>query len=505
MKVTRRRTLFYRPPLWRRPSNLYRLFAMAVVILAGIWISTRLHSGAVRNPFDPTPTSTRTTGSWTQEGQAYFAAGRLDDPNSDQDAIFAYQQATKADPTNAQTWAELARIQAYSSRMLSNDADRLNRLTEALQSADQAAKLAPENSNVLAIRAFVLDWNADPALDGLRAGGKTAADFYFEADAVALKATSLDNKNPLAYAYYSEILVDEQKWDQANQYLPTALKLGPQIMDVHRVYAQYLESVGNYQQAIEEYKNAIKIDPNLTFLYISVGQNYRTLGLKSPIASEQDQFYAQAIDTFVQAVTINNQLQVKDPLPYVAISKVYAQEGQFLAAALNAEKAVELDPTNADLYGQLGNIYKRGRNFETSIIALKCAIRGCTPTESCAARNGCAVGDSGVQVKPLSLNPNSATYYLDYGSVLSAFAPLHPEYCPEVVSVLTQLEQTYPDNTVIIRNADVGLSICAEVSVALTQTPLPGSVPVMTPNGTPGATVKATQAATPTPGYTLQP
>ena len=67
-------------------------------------------------------------------------------------------------------------------------------------------------------------------------------------------------------------------------------------------------------------------------------------------------------------------------------------------------------------------------------------MQGCTPAESCEARNGCDAGDPGVQVQPLPLNPNSATYYLDYGSVLSAFAPNKPEYCPEVVSVLTQLE-----------------------------------------------------------------
>jgi hypothetical protein len=159
---------------------------------------------------------------------------------------------------------------------------------------------------------------------------------------------------------------------------------------------------------------------------------------------------------------------------------------------LNAQKAVELDPTNADLYGQLGNIYKRGRNFETSIIALKCAVEGCTPAESCDARNGCEAGDPGVQVQPLSLNPNSATYYLDYGSVLSAFAPVKPQYCPTVVRVLTLLEQTYPDNTTIVRNADVGLAICSEVTAALTQTPaptlIPGALEPAHPTATPSLT-----------------
>ena len=142
-------------------------------------------------------------------------------------------------------------------------------------------------------------------------------------------------------------------------------------------------------------------------------------------------------------------------------------------------KPFELDPTNADLYGQLGDIYKRGRNFETSIIALRCAVEGCDALASCQA---VLAGSScvGVEVKPLVLNPNSATYYLDLGSVLSAFAPNKPEYCPEVVSLLTQLKVTYPDNTIITRNADVGLQICAEVTAGLTQTPVtttPGALP----------------------------
>jgi tetratricopeptide (TPR) repeat protein len=499
MKVTRRPTLFYRPPFYRRPSNIYRLFALAVLIISGVWLSSRLGSGVVRNPFEPTPTGTRTTNSWLQEGQAYFEAGKLDDPNSDQDAVFAYQQATQVDPNDAKTWAELGRIQAYSSRLLSNDSDRLVRLTDALASVDRAAALAPEDSEVLAIRAFVLDWNADPFLDGLRSGGKTAADFIFEAEQVAFNAISLDNKNALAYAFYCEILVDQQKWDQAAQYIDTALELGSKDMDVYRVHGQYLESIGEYQLAIEAYQKALQINPNLTFLYISVGQNYRTLGFKSPIGSAQDAYYEQAIETFAQAVRINNQLGIKDPLPYLAISKVYAQQGQFLAASLNAEKAVELDPTNADLYGQLGNIYKRGRNFETSIFALKCAVKGCTPAESCEARNGCLVGEVGVQVQPLSLNPNSATYYLDYGSVLSAFAPIHPEYCADVFSVLNLLKQTYPDNTVIVRNADVGLSICEEVTSGLTRVPAVTAAPGSTQAPAP------TRTSTPSPYPTATP
>ena len=72
------------------------------------------------------------------------------------DAIDAYKAALEHDPSNAQAWAELARIQAYSSQMLRNDTERLGRMKESLQSADNAQELAPDDSTIRAIRAFVL-------------------------------------------------------------------------------------------------------------------------------------------------------------------------------------------------------------------------------------------------------------------------------------------------------------------------------------------------------------
>jgi tetratricopeptide (TPR) repeat protein len=470
MKVNRRRTLFYQ----RRTSNLYRSFILVMLILAGVWFITRLGTDKLRNPFEPTPTSTRNINSLVLEGETQFRAGALNL------AIAAYQQAaTQGRTDDPKVWTNLARIQAYSSRLLSNDADRLTRLTDALQSANQAVAIGPDDSDAYAIRSFVLDWNADAALDPLRTGDKKAADFIFDAEQDAVHALSLNSENPLALAYYAEILVDEQKWNQAELYIKPALELGPQVMDVHRVYGYYLESTTNYRQAIEEYQQALNIYPNLTFLYITIGHNYRTLAFLSTIPAQQSDLYNSARKSYAKAITINDQLKISDPSPYLAIAKTYAQQGQFFAAALNAQKAIELDPTNADLYGQLGDIYKRGRNFETSIIALRCAVEGCDAIASCQAvlaGSDCV----GVVVKPLVLNPNSATYYLDLGSVLSAFAPNKPEYCPEVVSLLTQLKVAYPDNTIITRNADVGLAICAEVTATLTQTPI--TIPGATAN-----------------------
>jgi len=467
MKVKRRRSLFYQ----RQHINLYRLFGLLTLLSIGMYVVFGLQSGVIRNPYLPTPTATRTVNSWRLEGDAFFEAGNLNA------AIAAYQQALIVEPDNAEILADMARIQAYSSRLLTSDADRLARLEEALASAQRAAELAPEDANVLAIYAFVLDWYGTHPLVS------EPQKFLNLGEQQALRALSIDSRNALALAFYAEILIDQQKWNQAEQYITQALQYGSDLMDVHRVYAYFLESTINYRQAIEEYQAALRINPNLTFLYISIGQNYRTLAFRSASPAQQKALYDEALANFEKAVQLNEQLEIADPLPYIAIAKTYAQEGEFFAAALNAQKAIELEPSNPDLYGQLGNIYKRGRNFETSIIALKCAVRGCTPSESCEARNGCPPGDAGTTVIGLPLTPSSAVYYLDYGSVLAAFSPIYPQYCTEAVDVLTQLIQAYGDDPVLRLNAQDGLAICA--SVMASQKATPTLIPTATPTPTP--------------------
>ncbi len=469
MKVTRRRALFYQ----RRHTNLYRFFGLLALLIVGIYFATGLDSGTVRNPFAPTPTSTRTAGSLELEGQAFFEAGNLNA------AITAYQEATSVDPSNASTWAELARIQAYSSRLLASEADQLTRLENALASAEQAVALAPENGRALAIYAFVLDWyGTHPQVEDRQA-------LLNRAEQQALHALSINPNDALALAFFAEILIDQQKWTQAEQYIQQALQRGPELMDVHRVYAYYLESTLNYNQAIEEYQAALEINPNLTFLYISIGQNYRALAFRSNIPAQQKRLYEQALDYFAQASLLNEQLGIQDPLPYVAIAKTYAQMGEFFAAARNAIKAVDIEPDNASLYGLLGNIYKRGRNYETSIIALECAVRGCSPARSCEARGGCEEGDAGTTVIGLPLTPESATYYLDYGSVLAAFSPKYSSYCEDAVDVLTQLLDAYGDDPTVRINAEDGLAICASVAASQAQTPTFYPTTTLLPTPTP--------------------
>ncbi len=477
MNLSPRRPIFNR----KSESNVYRMFFWVILALGGIWLILQMEEGLIKSPFEAPPPPTRTSTSYALEGAAQFTAGNLDA------SIAAYQEAVRLDPTDGDTMAELARIQTYSSALLTSDPERSTRLQEALQSAQQAVKIAPDDSTAHAVLAFALDWNADTSL----VSEDQAQSDLTQADQEAVRALQLDATNTLALAFYAEILVDEQKWTQAEQYIQQAVDRDPSLMDVHRVYAYVLESLGEYNLAIQEYDKAIAITPKLTFLYLRAGANYRQLGFSSLNDVTQKQLFDSSLTYFAKAAAIDDELQIKDPTPYLSIAKTYSQEGEYFIAARNVQKALEFEPDNPDFYGQLGYIYFKSRNYEGSIPALQCAVVGCSGTDSCLGRGLDACDDTHppVQVTGLPLTLGSVDYYQVYFSVLAALGPRDPTYCPRAQTTISQVrasgfEQQRPDITANISAAELECAPSALTPVIPTPT---------------SRTVNATQIPTSTP------
>jgi tetratricopeptide (TPR) repeat protein len=231
-------------------------------------------------------------------------------------------------------------------------------------------------------------------------------------------------------------------------------------MDVHRVHAYVLESLGEYALAIEAYDRAITISPNLTFLYLRAGANYRRLAFDSPNEIVQTELYEKSLEYFAQTARINEQLGVEDPVPYISIAKTYSQMGQFFIAIRNVQKTIEFQPGNPVLYGELGVLYHKNRNYETGILALGCAVRGCTAEESCPARGDCGVNDVPAEVKGLPLSASTIYYYDIYASELAALSkPPKVNYCPEALKIASEIEASEFDSDpniaadiVVVRN-----------------------------------------------------
>ena len=420
------------------PFNFTRVLILVGLIGAGLWFASQVYDPEGR--FDPlllpTPTPTRTVDSLVLEGQARFEAGEIYNP-VDRDAIDAYNDVLKLYPDDARARAELARLLTYSSALLSTTEDRTKRLSLARQEILRAAELAPDDSTVQAIRALVLDWSSTSSA----ASEEEKQDWLNEAEQAANLAITLDPNNSLALAFYAEVLLDQNQKAQAEESARLAVNQGPELMDTHRVYGTVLESLGEYRYAIEEFEKAAEINPNLTFLYIRIGVIYRALKV-----------YDTALEYFAKAITINKSNGVEDSLPYIAIAKTYSRDGEFFIAAVNGEKAIAINPTNADTYGQLGDIYVRARNYEGALPVLKCAVVGCTAEEN-------EVG--GVAVQALELNNyDVAYYYARYGSVLAALSRPEEDYCPEALEILAELKRSYGGDPTLMSIVAENEAIC---------------------------------------------
>ena len=137
MRIKRRRQLFQQN---NSLNNPFRMLLWAFLIMLGLIILRGVGTGDVQPLFLPTPTSTRSVTSYREEGAAFFEAGNLDQ------AILAYQDALNVDQGDYLGWAELARIQTYSSSSLTQERKRV-RLEEARQSIEQALIIAPDESD----------------------------------------------------------------------------------------------------------------------------------------------------------------------------------------------------------------------------------------------------------------------------------------------------------------------------------------------------------------------
>ncbi|WKZ36385.1 MAG: tetratricopeptide repeat protein [Anaerolineales bacterium] len=472
MNIYHGRALFRR----RDESSVYRMFFWVILILAGIWLIRSVQQGDVKPLFLPTPTPTRFVQSYVFEGEALFTAGKLNDTvNTDgtvsPGAITVYEEAVRVDPTNAQVWAELSRIQTYSTALLVRRDDILDRLDEAIESAEKAVEVNPDNSFAHAVYSFALNWKASYITDN-----REAQDLLIKSEREAVRALQLDNSSALALAFYAEVLVDQQKWTQALQTIQQALERDSSLMDVHRVHAYVLESLGEYALAIQAYDRAIAITPNLTFLHLRAGAGYRRLAFDSPNEQVQRELYEKSLEYFAQTARINEQLGVQDPTPYLSIARTYSQMGEFFIAIRNVQRTIEFQPDNAVFYGELGVLYHKNRNYETGILAFKCAIKGCTAEESCDGRGGCGPNDEPSEVIGLPLSQSTVYYFDIYASELAALSTSKVNYCDQAMEIVQIIESSqYISDPNIAADMAVVRNICRSLETGISVQDLLGS------------------------------
>ena len=383
----------------RRP-NYFAWAIFVLVVLFGYYFD-QVYLPTQPNPFESTPTPTRSPESFVTEAEGLYAEGKL------LPAIDAYQAAINASPQDPSLYVALARVQVFAGQY-----------EEAEDNAKNALLLNPNNPLAHGVLAWALDFQ-----DGRNA----------EAQASIQDALRLDPNNALIHAYYVDVLISTgfEGYEKAAEESRVALALNPDIVETRRARALILEATGNYEEAIAEYQAAININPNIPTLYIGLGLNYRRL-----------QVYDEAITAFIRA----NSLNPADPLPDLYISRTFATTGEFAKSLQYAQTAVEDRPDSASLRGNLGVMYFRNYMWPEAIQQLGYTIYGGST-------------EDGVEIEgiPLVNDPLVAEYYYTYGLALA-----RTNQCGEALPVAQMIQTRLPADENAVFAASEILRICSE-------------------------------------------
>ena len=391
----------------RKRPNYFSWTVLGLVLLFGYYFN-QIYLPSQPNPFEATPTATRSPESYVTEAKELFKNGKL------LQAIEAYEQAIKSSPQDPTLYIELARIQVFAGLPV-----------EAQENAENALLLSPNNSMAHAVRAWALDFQGGPENNA-------------EAMGLIQRAIELDPNNALAHAYYAEILVDSlsfENYAKAAEESRVALALDPNLLETRRARAYIYEATGsegnNYELAIQEYQAAIDINPNIPILYIELGRNYRVL-----------QAYDKAIEAFTRANTLNPE----DPEPDLFLSRTYATIGEYAKALQYAETAVKDGPLEASLHGNYGVMLYRNLFWSDAVNELRMATKG-------------GRTEDGYEIAglPLVNETRVAEYYFTYGLALA-----RTNECGEALQIAQALQTRAPSDENAIFAASEIIRICQE-------------------------------------------
>lgn len=331
----------------RKPSNPLRILILILLIGGAIYLE-RVIVPSVPPLFVSTATPTRSPASILLEAESLYEAGKL------QQAELAYQEAIAVDPESANYYIELARLQA-----LSADLDK------AETSVRNALLIDPNSAQAVAMLAWVLDLRAAQA----PANSQERLELLDAAREQIDRALAQNPDSARVHAYHAEILVDEYLFaredtlEQARSAAERAVNIDPQSLDAQRAMAIFWESTGNYEQALNAYESALRINNNLSLLHIKVGDMHYNLGNIDT-----------AIDRYVRA----SSLAPTDVTPLRRIVQAYANVGQYARASQYAADALQLRPSDPYLHGLLGQMYRKNNELELAVDELSWAIHGGT-------------------------------------------------------------------------------------------------------------------------------
>jgi cytochrome c-type biogenesis protein CcmH/NrfG len=194
-----------------------------------------------------------------------------------------------------------------------------------------------------------------------------------------LKKSNPTDSNVLysAYRLYSDL---------ADESLLSLLVVAPKSARMHQAMAHELAKRGSTSEAIENYREAIKLDPQIPGIHFELAEmlnvvdtpqskqeaaaEYKAAIQANPLDEQSEcrlgdlALWANDLKTAEEDYTKAVQLQPDDPEANVGLAKVMVALNQPKKAEALLQHAIEVDPTNAIAHFRLSTIYRESGRFD---------------------------------------------------------------------------------------------------------------------------------------------
>jgi len=216
---------------------------------------------------------------------------------------------------------------------------------EAIDSCKKALELDPNNAKLYSNLGFAY----------------TLSGRYEDAIKSCLQAISIDSESADAYYWLGYAYNDMGNYEEAIETYQKVLKIDSQYADAYCGLGNIYAVLNEYEDAISFYNKALKIEPNPNddITYNQLGNAYLKLERNT-----------EAIDSFRNSIRINNNWKV----PYQNLGNTYLNLGKYEEAIKCYKQAIAIDPNFAVAYGELGHACLELDRYVEAVTAYKQAI-----------------------------------------------------------------------------------------------------------------------------------
>jgi tetratricopeptide (TPR) repeat protein len=162
------------------------------------------------------------------------------------------------------------------------------------------------------------------------------------------------------YSLHAQALVGLKQFEKAIEDFEEAIKLNPNYADVYRDRGNAYRRLEQYERAIEDYDKAIELNPEYALAYNHRGSTYHML-----------KQYEKALEDYNKAI----ELDPEYALAYRNRGLAFRKLNKLERAIEDYNKAIELNPEYALAYTSRGIVYRNLKQYERAIEDYNKAIK----------------------------------------------------------------------------------------------------------------------------------